>query len=135
MERRPGQAYVAEIPDPKYGWSYKSPRSTTPSYWEQINIVGLVVKIQSLAFVMLPPIVGVQALVNMDAFMKRISDSDFSKVPEITLAFWIIKIAATTLGETGGDAVSMSMQLGYLVGTAIFAALFTIAVFVQISAK
>ena len=47
-----------------------------------------------------------------------------SKVPEVTLLFWIIKIAATTLGETGGDAVSMSMHLGYLTATGIFAALF-----------
>ena len=58
-----------------------------------------------------------------------------SKVPEVTLVFWIIKIAATTLGETGGDAVSMSMNLGYLVGTAIFAAIFLVAVFAQIRAK
>ncbi|MCK9606416.1 MAG: hypothetical protein M0R33_08180 [Methylomonas sp.] len=58
-----------------------------------------------------------------------------SKVPEVTLVFWIIKILATTLGETGGDAVSMSMDLGYLVGTAIFASIFMVAVFVQISAK
>lgn len=58
-----------------------------------------------------------------------------SKVPEVTLLFWIIKIAATTLGETGGDAVSMSMKLGYLIGTAIFAALFLIAVTAQIKAK
>lgn len=58
-----------------------------------------------------------------------------SKVPEVTLVFWIIKILATTLGETGGDAVSMSMDLGYLVGTGIFATLFIVAVFVQISAK
>lgn len=58
-----------------------------------------------------------------------------SKVPEVTLLFWIIKIAATTLGETGGDAVSMSMKLGYLIGTAIFAALFFIAVTAQIKAK
>ena len=58
-----------------------------------------------------------------------------SKVPEVTLMFWIIKIAATTLGETGGDAVSMSMHLGYLVGTAIFAAIFLVAVFAQIKAK
>jgi uncharacterized membrane-anchored protein len=58
-----------------------------------------------------------------------------SKVPEVTLIFWIIKILATTLGETGGDAVSMSMNLGYLVGTGIFAAVFIVAVFVQISAK
>ena len=57
-----------------------------------------------------------------------------SKVPELTLIFWIIKIAATTLGETGGDAVSMSMHLGYLIGTAIFAALFLIAVIVQMKA-
>ena len=58
-----------------------------------------------------------------------------SKVPEVTLLFWIIKVLATTLGETGGDAVSMSMNLGYLVGTAIFAVLFVAAVAVQVSAK
>lgn len=58
-----------------------------------------------------------------------------SKVPEVTLTFWIIKILATTLGETGGDAVSMSMGLGYLVGTGIFAVIFIIAVIAQISAK
>ena len=57
-----------------------------------------------------------------------------SKVPEVSLIFWILKIAATTLGETGGDAVSMSMQLGYLAGTAIFGAIFVAAVFVQIRA-
>lgn len=56
------------------------------------------------------------------------------KVPEVTLLFWIIKIAVTTLGETGGDAVSMSMNLGYLVATAIFAAVFFAAVGVQIAA-
>ena len=58
-----------------------------------------------------------------------------SKVPEVTLVLWIIKMAATTLGETGGDAVSMSMNLGYLAGTAIFAALFVVAVLAQIKAK
>lgn len=58
-----------------------------------------------------------------------------SKVPELTLMFWIVKIAATTLGETGGDAVSMSMDLGYLVGTLIFAAIFIAAVFVQIKVR
>ena len=56
------------------------------------------------------------------------------KVPEVTLAFWITKILATTLGETAGDAVSMSMGLGYLVGTAIFAAAFLGTVSVQIAA-
>jgi uncharacterized membrane-anchored protein len=58
-----------------------------------------------------------------------------SKVPEVTLLFWVIKIAATTLGETGGDAVSMSMKLGYLVGTGIFAVIFLVAVVAQIKAK
>jgi uncharacterized membrane-anchored protein len=58
-----------------------------------------------------------------------------SKVPEVTLGFWIIKIFATTLGETGGDAVSMSMKLGYLIGTAIFAVIFAAAVTAQIRAK
>lgn len=58
-----------------------------------------------------------------------------SKVPEVTLAFWVVKIAATTLGETGGDWVSMSLHLGYAVGSAIFIAIFVAAVFVQITAK
>lgn len=58
-----------------------------------------------------------------------------SKVPAVTLGFWVLKIAATTLGETGGDAVSMSMNLGYLVGTAIFAVVFVAAVAVQLRAK
>ena len=57
------------------------------------------------------------------------------KVPEVTLLFWIIKIAATTLGETAGDAVSMSMNLGYLAATSIFAALFVGAVGAQIAAE
>ncbi len=56
----------------------------------------------------------------------------FSKVPEVTLGFWIIKILATTLGETGGDAVTMSMNLGYAIGTLIFLAIFLAAVAVQI---
>ncbi len=58
-----------------------------------------------------------------------------SKVPEVTLVFWAIKILATTLGETGGDAVSMSMGLGYLVSTAIFGVLFIIAVLFQMYSK
>src|SRR6185312_7158309 len=58
-----------------------------------------------------------------------------SKVPELTLGFWIIKVAATTLGETGGDAFSMSMKLGYLVSTGIFAVIFLAAVFAQVRAQ
>jgi uncharacterized membrane-anchored protein len=69
------------------------------------------------------------------AMMTADKSEAFSKVPEITLVFWLIKILATTLGETGGDAVSMSMDLGYLVGTMIFAAIFVAAVAVQISAR
>ncbi len=55
-----------------------------------------------------------------------------SKVPEITLAFWLIKIIATTLGETGGDAVTMSMGLGYATGSVIFFGIFVVAVAGQI---
>jgi hypothetical protein len=47
------------------------------------------------------------------------SEASASKVPEVTLIFWIIKIAATTLGETGGDTVTMTLNWGYLIGTAI----------------
>jgi len=72
----------------------------------------------------------------MDQYCKdRIYTERASKVPEVTLGFWVIKILATTLGETGGDAVTMSMNFGYLAGTAIFAAMFAVAVAAQISAK
>jgi len=67
--------------------------------------------------------------------MKTKQQELLSKVPEVTLIFWIIKILATTLGETGGDALSMSMNLGYLVSTGIFAAIFAVAVIVQVLAK
>jgi uncharacterized membrane-anchored protein len=58
-----------------------------------------------------------------------------SKVPEVTLIFWIIKVLATTLGETGGDAVSMSLNLGYAISSFIFIGIFALAVIAQISAK
>lgn len=67
--------------------------------------------------------------------MKTSTENALAKVPEVTLGFWLIKIAATTLGETGGDAVSMSMNLGYLVGTGIFALIFLAAVVAQVKAK
>jgi uncharacterized membrane-anchored protein len=73
--------------------------------------------------------------VRKESNMHNTNERTVSKVPEITLLFWIVKIAATTLGETAGDAVSMSMNLGYLVGTGIFAAVFLIAVVAQIKAK
>jgi len=61
--------------------------------------------------------------------------SSLSKVPAVTLGFWIIKIAATTLGETGGDTVTMTMDLGYLTGTGIFLALLIGLVAIQIAAR
>lgn len=60
---------------------------------------------------------------------------ELSKVAAVTFSFWIIKILCTTLGETGGDAVTMSMNLGYLVGTLIFALIFLVAVVAQVLAK
>ncbi len=58
-----------------------------------------------------------------------------SKVPEVTLVFWIIKIAATTLGETGGDSVTMTLNWGYLAGTALFLFALAALVVLQIAAK
>src|ERR1700691_2811992 len=58
-----------------------------------------------------------------------------SKVPAVTLGFWIIKILATTLGETGGDTVTMTMNLGYLTGTFIFLSLLVVLIGFQITAK
>lgn len=57
------------------------------------------------------------------------------KVPQVTLAFWVVKVAATTLGETGGDALSMSAGLGYLASTGIYALLFAIVVGLQVRAR
>jgi uncharacterized membrane-anchored protein len=62
-------------------------------------------------------------------------DQVLSKVPEVTLTFWVIKIAATTLGETGGDSVTMTLDWGYLSGSAIFLSLLAVLVVVQIAAK
>ncbi len=67
--------------------------------------------------------------------MNRIAERSLSKVPEVTFGFWIIKILATTLGETGGDAVTMTLGWGYLLGTALFATIFIVAVAAQIAAK
>jgi uncharacterized membrane-anchored protein len=65
----------------------------------------------------------------------QIIQKGLSKVPEVTLAFWIMKILATTLGETGGDAVSMSMHLGYAIASVIFISIFVVAVATQITVK
>jgi uncharacterized membrane-anchored protein len=71
--------------------------------------------------------------------MPQTSKTDFAeavtKVPEVTLIFWIIKIAATTLGETGGDSVTMTLNWGYLTGTAIFLVVLVVLVAVQIATK
>src|SRR5947209_5907039 len=67
--------------------------------------------------------------------MKKISKETMSKVPAVTLGFWIIKIAATTLGETGGDTITMTLNWGYLAGTALFLAVLIALIIAQISAK
>jgi uncharacterized membrane-anchored protein len=67
--------------------------------------------------------------------MRSTSERVLSKVPEVTLTFWVIKILATTLGETGGDAVSMSMNLGYAASSVIFIGIFMVAVAAQIAAN
>src|SRR5262249_39519753 len=67
--------------------------------------------------------------------MMKLPAGTLSKVPEVTLGFWVVKVLATTLGETGGDAVTMSMDLGYAIGSFIFIAIFAIAVIAQILAK
>jgi uncharacterized membrane-anchored protein len=67
--------------------------------------------------------------------MNKAAQAVLSKVPEVTLTFWLIKIAATTLGETGGDSVTMTLQWGYLAGTALFLAALVALVIFQIVAN
>jgi uncharacterized membrane-anchored protein len=62
-------------------------------------------------------------------------EDGMSKVPAVTLGFWVIKVIATTLGETGGDAVSMTLNWGYAVSSAMFIGVFVLAVAAQIAAK
>ena len=67
---------------------------------------------------------------------RAVDDSDeLSKVPQATLAFWVVKIFATTLGETGGDALSMQLNLGYGVSTLIFLAFFLVTLVAQVKSK
>jgi uncharacterized membrane-anchored protein len=70
----------------------------------------------------------------MSATDRGVKDA-LSKVPEVTLVFWIIKVAATTLGETGGDSVTMTFNWGYLAGTLFFLGFLVVLVIAQILAK
>jgi len=63
------------------------------------------------------------------------SEAWISKVPQVTLVFWVIKILATTVGETGGDALSMTLQLGYAISSLIFLAFFAITLTAQVTAR
>jgi uncharacterized membrane-anchored protein len=67
--------------------------------------------------------------------MTEVTERYATKVPEVTIIFWILKIAATTLGETGGDTVTMTLNWGYLAGTALFLSLLIVFVILQIGAK
>ena len=67
--------------------------------------------------------------------MTEVTERYATKVPEVTIIFWILKIAATTLGETGGDTVTMTLNWGYLAGTALFLSLLIVLVILQIGAK
>ena len=71
----------------------------------------------------------------MNNKLHTLAEQAASKVPEVAIGFWIIKVAATTLGETGGDWVTMSLKLGYLVGSAIFAVIFIGLVWGQVKAE
>ena len=67
--------------------------------------------------------------------MNDVAKQALSKVPAVTLGFWVIKILATTLGETGGDTVTMTLDWGYLAGVALFGGVLMALVVAQISAK
>ncbi|MGI8469566.1 MAG: COG4705 family protein [Pyrinomonadaceae bacterium] len=72
--------------------------------------------------------------VNTQSNENRISDW-ISKVPQVTLMFWVIKICATTVGETGGDAATMTLNLGYAVGSLIFLGFFVVMLGAQVASK
>ena len=87
---------------------------------------------------------GSSAVPKKTLMKNNVAQDLVAKVPQVTFLFWVIKILATTLGETGGDAVTMSWLrettdeakgTGYLIGTAIFGVIFVAAVLVQMRAK
>jgi uncharacterized membrane-anchored protein len=65
---------------------------------------------------------------------RSVAADTLSKVPQVTVAFWVVKILATTVGETGGDALSMTLKLGYAASTLIFLGFFLVALFAQVAA-
>jgi uncharacterized membrane-anchored protein len=79
--------------------------------------------------------IGLAKVANREGRMRTDVTASLSKVPELTLAFWIVKIAATTLGETAGDTFSMTLQWGYLASTALFVAALVVLVGFQIAAN
>jgi len=79
-----------------------------------LNALLKLCPLSAVAFKQLP------ASEQSDLRMNQTAEYSLSKVPEVTLVFWIIKIAATTLGETGGDTVTMTLDWGYLAGTLLF---------------
>jgi uncharacterized membrane-anchored protein len=91
--------------------------------------------VQSCTSAQLPQAAAFLFAAEIGEMMNKDQHEMLSKVPEVTLIFWVMKVFATTLGETGGDTLSMSMHLGYLVSTGIFAVVFMVAVAVQILAK
>jgi uncharacterized membrane-anchored protein len=66
---------------------------------------------------------------------RKVDTDVLSKVPRVTLIFWIVKILATTLGETGGDALSMTLNLGYAVSSLIFLTFFVVTLSAQVASK
>src|SRR3984885_14080998 len=71
----------------------------------------------------------------MSSSVSQQAANALSKVPQATLAFWIVKILATTLGETGGDALSMQLKLGYAVASLIFLGFFLVTVTAQVASR
>src|SRR5689334_17535117 len=72
---------------------------------------------------------------NRQVMRQSFHEAALNKVPEVTLVFWIIKIAATTLGETGGDSVTMTLNWGYLAGTVLFFGVLVLLIAAQILAR
>src|SRR3984893_13659348 len=80
-----------------------------------------------------PPLVG--RPVSIPSMRNHSMHESMNKVAQVTLAFWIMKICATTLGETGGDLLSMTLNLGYAVSTAVFFGIFLVTLVAQVTSK
>ena len=127
---------VYDIPEDRIAWDVEDTDGVATRLWLtqrlcRALLTAIFPMVQAPAAADLPS----QHQATLQSWEQAAAMSEFGKVPAVTLGFWLIKILATTLGETAGDSVTMTLHAGYLVGSLIFVGVLAALVVVQIVAK